>query len=110
MSPFNAAFAQAWNFGPEEKSHKTVDWIATTIAKKLGSQIDIDPAAHPHETKELHLDCSKAEIELGWKQKWPIEIALNKTIEWHERESNGQHDMHQITLEQIKHYSSDTPY
>lgn len=36
----------------------------------------------PHEAKFLKLDCSKARNTFGWKPRWNVEKAIEKTVEW----------------------------
>ncbi len=36
----------------------------------------------PHEANYLKLDCSKLKSTFGWKPRWNIETAVEKTVEW----------------------------
>ena len=36
----------------------------------------------PHEANFLKLDCSKIKSIFGWKPKWNIDMAIEKTVEW----------------------------
>lgn len=36
----------------------------------------------PHEANFLKLDCSKLKSTFGWKPRWNLEKAIEKTIEW----------------------------
>ncbi|MFZ4077638.1 MAG: CDP-glucose 4,6-dehydratase [Legionellaceae bacterium] len=55
------AYAQAWNFGPEDRDARPVHWIVEQMAQRWGG----DPAwvhdtsPQPHEAHYLKLDCSK---------------------------------------------------
>jgi CDP-glucose 4,6-dehydratase len=51
----------------------------------------------------LRLDASKARIELGWKPRLGIELALEWTVKWY-RACNGDEDMQSFTLKQIAEY------
>lgn len=36
----------------------------------------------PHEANFLKLDCSKLKTTFGWKPRWTVSEALDKTVEW----------------------------
>lgn len=36
----------------------------------------------PHEANFLKLDCSKLKATFGWRPRWHIEEAIEKTVEW----------------------------
>ena len=36
----------------------------------------------PHEAQFLKLDCSKLKKTFGWKPRWNVSEALDKTVEW----------------------------
>ena len=36
----------------------------------------------PHEANFLKLDCSKIKSAFGWKPRWSIREAIEKTVEW----------------------------
>lgn len=57
-----SAFAQAWNFGPDDNDAKNVEWISKTICDMWGegASYTIDHNPQPHEATYLKLDCSKA--------------------------------------------------
>lgn len=96
--------AEAWNFGPQENNIKTVSWIIDYLSKKIPKiQWDIDKTAQPHEAKLLLLDSSKAKSKLGWSQKLSLDLALDKTIEWHQAWKNNQL-MTEFSISQIKSY------
>jgi CDP-glucose 4,6-dehydratase len=78
-------FAQAWNFGPPEDDARTVSWVVETAARLWGSDCrwEPDPGRHPHESKLLRLDASKARKHLGWKPVLDLEQALTWSVEWY---------------------------
>jgi CDP-glucose 4,6-dehydratase len=77
-------FAQAWNFGPEEKDCKSVEWILDELVKVWGNGAawKLDENPQPHEARFLKLDCSKAKILLKWEPKWGISEVLEKIKNW----------------------------
>lgn len=74
----------AWNFGPSAEDSRPVEWIVKRLCEQWGNGAgyEIDKGAHPHEAHYLKLDCSKANIQLGWHPRWNLEKALTSTLEW----------------------------
>ena len=68
-----------------------------------GAQWQPDAGTHPHEAQCLKLDISKAKARLGWQPRWPLALALQKTVEWHQAYLGGA-DMRAYTLQQIQAY------
>jgi CDP-glucose 4,6-dehydratase len=100
------AFAEAWNFGPNDDDAKPVSWIVDQLcALTPGAKWQTENAQQPHEAKLLKLDSSKAKAKLGWTPRWNLEVALSKTIEWHLvwREMKN---VSQVCSDQIRKYSS----
>ena len=99
------AFAEAWNFGPDDKDAKNVEWITKTICDLWadGAQFEIDTNPQPHEANYLKLDCSKAKAELGWIPKWDIETTLKSIVDWNKSFIKGD-DMLTVTENQINDY------
>lgn len=80
-----AQFAEAWNFGPSEDGHATVDEIVDQ-AKRWWPKIEAErcrTADQPHEADILRLDCSKALVRLKWRPVWDAMTAVEKTILWY---------------------------
>ncbi|MCE5286378.1 MAG: CDP-glucose 4,6-dehydratase [Pelosinus sp.] len=99
------AFAEGWNFGPNDSDAKPVEWIVQRLCKQWGesASYEIDKGPQPHEANYLKLDCSKAHMNLGWQPKWSLDQALDKIIEWvHAYQSHE--DMRAICLKQINQY------
>lgn len=102
-----ANFSEAWNFGPIDEDACSVQSIIELLAKFRSDvewQCDKMLQAQPHEANYLKLDSSKARNQLGWQSNWRLEMALNKTVEWHKAWSNKQ-NMRAITLDQIAEYN-----
>ena len=98
------SFAEAWNFGPKKNDLKTVSWMINYLVKKIpNAKWEIDKAKQPHEAKLLLLDSNKAKSKLGWMQKLSLDIAIDKTIEWHEAWKDNQ-PMEKISISQINFY------
>lgn len=98
------AYAEAWNFGPADEDAQSVRWIVERLTAAFpGASWACEPGSHPHEAQSLRLDSSKARARLGWKPRWRLETALQKTIDWH---GNWRHarDMRDTSLTQIADY------
>lgn len=100
-------YAQAWNFGPDVRDAKDVEWIVKRMfaAWPEAPGYVIDKGRHPHEAHYLKLNSSKARRELGWRPRWHIGQAIDRTMAW-TRAYTARRDMRQVCLEQIKDYLS----
>jgi CDP-glucose 4,6-dehydratase len=99
-----AAYAEAWNFGPEEADAKPVSWIVDRLCHKIpGSRWELEGTPQPHEAGLLKLDSSKARSRLHWSPRWSLETALDQTIQWHQAWSQGQ-SMADVSIQQIEFY------
>lgn len=98
------AFAEAWNFGPDESDARPVGWIVDHLCKETpGSVWRCDTAPQPHEAHYLKLDSSKAKARLGWRPRWNLEFALGRTLAWHRAWKSGA-DMVAASLAQIREH------
>lgn len=98
-------FGQAWNFGPDDRDAKPVEWLVKKICSQWGSNASfvIDKGDHPHEAHYLKLDCSKAGVELGWHPRWNLEKAIDSIVEWTKNYAEGG-DVRSSCLRQIDEY------
>lgn len=98
-------YAGAWNFGPDAGDAKNVEWMVKRMfagwAQSPGYVID--EGRHPHEAHYLKLDSSKARRGLGWKPRWSVGTAIDKTVEWFRAYKRGK-NMRAACLEQIDEY------
>lgn len=100
-----ARYAEAWNFGPDEKSGKSVLWITNQLHKLWSGESswtrDLKP--RPHEANYLTLDCEKSKLRLGWKPKLDLESALEWVVEWF-KAYEANEDPRQTTQRQIQKF------
>ena len=101
------AYAEGWNFGPQDDDAKPVQWIVEHMVNSwgTGASWQQDGGVHPHEANYLKLDISKAKSRLGWQPRWPLATALEFIASWHQAYLTKD-DMKKLCLAQIKQYSS----
>jgi CDP-glucose 4,6-dehydratase len=79
--------AEAWNFGPPPAAHRQVQQVIEAFAEAWPAvRFAIDPDPQPHEARQLHLDCSKAERQLRWHSVWDLPTALRRSAWWYRRQ------------------------
>jgi CDP-glucose 4,6-dehydratase len=78
-------FAEAWNFGPSDEGSISVEEVVKYIQKywdKIDYVLNMSEE-QPHEANLLKLDCSKAHIQLKWKDVWDSQTTFEKTTSWY---------------------------
>jgi len=78
-------FGEAWNFGPSDEGSICVEEVVLHVKNhwdKIDYEINRDPN-QLHEANLLKLDCSKAHIQLNWKDVWDSEKTFEKTVKWY---------------------------
>ena len=79
------SFAGWYNVGPDEQDCVTTGELVELFCGKWGSGASWtgrSEANAPHESSFLKLDCSKLKSVFGWKPRWHIGEAVEKTVEW----------------------------
>lgn len=78
-------YSGAWNFGPDFDSVVPVNEVVNLIIHLWGggNWKDLSGAAAVHEAGLLNLDCTKAKVLLGWKQRLPLHETLEQTLSWY---------------------------
>ena len=80
----DAKYQGYYNVGPDETDCVTTGDLVDLFVEKWGegmkwvNQYD----GGPHEANFLKLDCSKLKTTFGWKPRWTVSEALDKTVEW----------------------------
>lgn len=101
-------FAGGWNLGPADSDARPVRWIVDRLTARIpGARWQVHGGPHPHEARQLGLDSSKALQQLGWRPRWDLGEALDRTIDWHRAWRSGD-DLKSICLAQIAAYEADT--
>jgi CDP-glucose 4,6-dehydratase len=101
------AYAEGWNFGPQDDDAKPVQWIVEHMVNiwGQGSSWQQDGGVHPHEANYLKLDISKAKARLSWQPRWSLATSLELITTWHQAYLAND-DMKKLCLAQIHKYSS----
>jgi CDP-glucose 4,6-dehydratase len=104
------AAATAWNFGPADEDARPVGWILERLDALWpgGLRWEHDAGAHPHETRYLKVDSSRARARLGWAPQWGLERALGSIVEWYAALRAGA-DMRAVSLAQLKAFAAEGP-
>ena len=78
------AYAESWNFGPDDTGTRTVDQVCRELAAAWPQlRWNSQPDAELHEAGLLKLDSSKAKMLLGWRPVWNFDKAVRHTGEWY---------------------------
>lgn len=100
---------RCWNIGPDPDAEVTVGDLAEGFCRRWGSGAHLPivgavGAEGAAETVNLRLDSSRARRELGWRPRWTLAEALDRTAEWYRRFYDGE-DMQAFTRAQIAAHS-----
>lgn len=86
------AFAEAWNFGPDESRQWTVRAVVDRLAAEWGSAAEWLEAAGAGapEQPALAIDSTKARNRLGWRPSLTLDEALAWTVAWSRGRLSGE--------------------
>jgi CDP-glucose 4,6-dehydratase len=102
------AFSEPWNFGPEPDDSVTVGTVLDLVTRhwpeiKWRPVSEVQPL---HESRWLYLDCSKARHRLGWRPRWNLQHAVEKTVSWYLAVLQHAQDARAVSLQQISEYET----
>lgn len=77
-------YAGYYNVGPDETDCYQTGRLVDVFVSKWGEGLKWINRhdGGPHEANFLKLDCSKLKKTFGWKPRWNLETAIEKTAEW----------------------------
>lgn len=78
-------YAGWYNVGPDECDCVTTGELVDLFCGDWGHGLTWENQAEanaPHEANFLKLDCSKIKSTFGWKPRWHIGEAIQKTVDW----------------------------
>ena len=80
----NPAKSGYYNVGPDDCDCVSTGELVQIFCDKFGGIKWVNTAEEnaPHEAGFLKLDCSLLKSTFGWKPRWNIETAVEKTVEW----------------------------
>lgn len=81
----NKHYAGWYNVGPDEGDCVTTGALVDMFCDSWGEGaqwVNQSEKGAPHEASFLKLDCSRIKSTFGWKPRWQIEQAIEKTVEW----------------------------
>ncbi len=84
-------YAGYYNVGPDEVDCFQTGALVDLFVKHWGSGIRWVNRydGGPHEANFLKLDCSKLKTTFGWKPRWNLDKAIEKTVQWSKRWLDG---------------------
>ena len=74
-----------YNIGPDDCDCVTTGELADLFCEKWGSKAawkNVSEENAPREANFLKLDCSRIRSAIGWRPRWHISDAVEKTVEW----------------------------
>lgn len=81
-----------YNVGPDDRDCITTGQLVDIFVDKWNQIVNANSKPikwinksevnSPHEANFLKLDCSKIKKVFGWKPRWSVEQAIEKTVEW----------------------------
>ena len=79
------SFAGYYNVGPDDRDCITTGELAEYFCRfwQEGMRLECRSDGGPHEANFLKLDCSKLKKTFGWKPRWNVEQAVEKSVEWY---------------------------
>lgn len=82
--------AGAYNFGPQPQEAASVRQVVLLAQQSYGGDVRWDEADDgPHEAGWLALESAKAQHVLGVVPRWPLRIAVQRTMTWYRRQLEG---------------------
>lgn len=94
-----------YNIGPEDRDCVSTGDLAELFCKTWGQGASwkTEPNESPHEAQFLKLDCSKIKAVLGWRPRWTIKDAVEKTCQWTKSWISGE-ELSKVMEGQIKSF------
>ena len=88
----DSKYAGWYNVGPDDCDCYQTGALTDLFVKHWGDNLEWvnQYDGGPHEANFLKLDCSKLKSTFGWKPRWNLEKAIEKTVEWSKCWVNGE--------------------
>ena len=100
-------FCGYYNVGPEDSDCVTTGELTDLFCRAWGGGCSWEnqDAGGPHEANFLKLDCSKLKSVFGWKPRYHVQEAVEKTVEWAKSYLAGE-DVREVMDRQIMEFFS----
>ncbi len=97
-----------YNVGPDEGDCYRTEKLADMFVRAWGDGVQWvgRPDNGPHEANFLKLDCSRLKSVFGWKPRWTLETAVEKTVEWSKAWACGE-NVRSVMDRQIRKFAED---
>ena len=102
-----ARWGGGWNFGPLDHKVVTVGELVHRLAQLWDdSHWVVESTEQQHEANWLKLDISKSMIEMQWKPRLALDVALDMTTMWYKQFYSGAsaENLLNLTCKQIQAY------
>ena len=98
-------YAGYYNVGPNETDCFETGRLVDVFVSKWGEGLKWvnKHDGGPHEANFLKLDCSKLKTVFGWRPRWDLNTAIEKTVEWSKVWASGE-DVGACMDRQIKEF------
>jgi CDP-glucose 4,6-dehydratase len=98
--------SEGWNFGPEPQDEATVRELVERIVAAWGEGTWEDRSASdaPAEAGVLRLSNDAAVSQLGWRPRWSLNEAIDRTVRWFQRYAVDPNAARAACLEDIEAY------
>jgi CDP-glucose 4,6-dehydratase len=101
---YSDQFIGGWNFGPELCDCISVKAVLDIVSNcEANFSYSVQDQAPDLESQILRLDITKSKNSLKWTPKWSAKNAIEKTLDFHRRELNGE-ELVKIVSDQIQDY------
>ena len=96
-----------YNVGPDDKDCVTTGLLVDMFCRAWGGDVKWvnQYDGGPHEANFLKLDCSRIKSVFGWRPRYGVEEAVQKTVEWSRAYLDGE-DMLEVMDRQITEFFS----
>ena len=80
----DCSYAGWYNVGPDDCDCFQTGALVDLFVKHWGEGLNWinQHDGGPHEASFLKLDCSKIKSKFGWRPRWDLDTAVEKTVEW----------------------------
>lgn len=101
----NPLYASWYNVGPDDRDCFQTGALVDLFVRQWGEGLHWvnKSVGGPHEANFLKLDCSKLKSVFGWRPRWDLETAVEKTVEWTKAWAAGQ-DVRAVMDRQIQSF------